>query len=251
MESSSNIYALVTGGSGHIGQTVIRALLSKGTLVICADKTPPSEAVQHENLSFLDVDLSQENVFNEVRDYVATKCGHLNYLVNNAAFYDDMPGWGVAFEEESVAAWDAVLRVNLMAPFFLAQALHKMMPSQGPAAIVNVSSIYGSLAPDWNVYGDLPMTNPAAYGASKGGLEQITRWLAARLAPHIRVNAVAAGGVFRGQNPQFVDNYQSRTMLQRMATEEDIAKAINFLLSEDSCYITGQTIMVDGGFSSW
>ena len=95
------------------------------------------------------------------------------------------------------------------------------------------------------------MGNPAAYAASKGGLIQLTRWLATVLAPEIRVNCISPGGVFRDQPSSFVQAYESRTPLKRMATEADIVGAMMFLTLGESRYITGQNLMVDGGFSIW
>lgn len=95
------------------------------------------------------------------------------------------------------------------------------------------------------------MGNPAAYAASKGGLIQLTRWLATTLAPAVRVNSVSPGGIARGQPDEFVKRYEARTPLRRMATEEDFKGIIALLASDASSYITGQDIMLDGGWSAW
>lgn len=95
------------------------------------------------------------------------------------------------------------------------------------------------------------MGNPAAYAASKGGLLQLTRWLATTLAPHIRVNAISPGGVIRNQPEQFLHRYISKTPLARMATEDDFRGAIAYLATNMSRYVTGQTLRVDGGWSVW
>ena len=95
------------------------------------------------------------------------------------------------------------------------------------------------------------MGNPAAYAASKGGLLQLTRWLSTVLAPHIRVNSISPGGVWRNQPEQFCKRYKKKTPLQRMATEEDLKGAVVYLASDLSLYVTGQNIIVDGGWSIW
>ena len=92
-------------------------------------------------------------------------------------------------------------------------------------------------------------TSPAAYAASKGGLIQLTRYLSTYLAPDIRVNAISPGGIYRNQCESFVEKYVAQTPLKRMGTEEDIKGAALFLASELSAYITGQNIIVDGGWS--
>jgi NAD(P)-dependent dehydrogenase (short-subunit alcohol dehydrogenase family) len=95
------------------------------------------------------------------------------------------------------------------------------------------------------------MGNPAGYAASKGGMIQLTRWLATTLAPHVRANSVSPGGIERLQPKEFIDAYVAKTPLRRMASESDIIGTIAFLLSHASAYITGQNISVDGGFSAW
>ena len=95
------------------------------------------------------------------------------------------------------------------------------------------------------------MNNPAAYGAAKGGLLQLTRWLSTVLAPDIRVNAITPGGVLRGQPEVFQERYTSRTPLRRMAIEEDFKGAVAYLASDLSAYVTGQNLIVDGGWSVW
>jgi len=95
------------------------------------------------------------------------------------------------------------------------------------------------------------MANPAAYAASKGGLLQLTRWLATTLAPKIRVNAISPGGIARNQPSSFVERYEARTPLGRMATEDDFRGAIAYLASDMSAYVTGQNLRVDGGWGSW
>ena len=95
------------------------------------------------------------------------------------------------------------------------------------------------------------MGSPAAYAASKGGLLQLTRWLSTVLAPDVRVNSISPGGVARGQPESFVTRYVARTPLRRMATEEDFKGAIAYLASDLSAYVTGENIVVDGGWSAW
>ena len=95
------------------------------------------------------------------------------------------------------------------------------------------------------------MGNAAAYSVSKGGLIQLTRWLATTLAPAIRVNAISPGGIWRNQSEAFIASYSSRTPLNRMATEDDLRGAIAFMASDMSQYVTGQTLAVDGGWGIW
>lgn len=251
--------ALITGGAGHIGSQICMKLAETKCDIIIVDKNISEANKLKTSLckdfgvraEILSINLMEEKSFGEAADFVAENFGKLDYLVNCAAFYDQTPGWGVPFAEESYEAWIKVLKVNTMAPFFLAQKLHYLMLNSSLASIVNISSIYGLLGPDHSLYEGTTMTNPAAYGVSKGGLQQVTMWLSTVLAPKIRVNTVTSGGIERGQNPVFKDRYEKRTPLKRMATESEIADAVVFLLSEKARYITGQNLVVDGGWSAW
>jgi NAD(P)-dependent dehydrogenase (short-subunit alcohol dehydrogenase family) len=93
------------------------------------------------------------------------------------------------------------------------------------------------------------MSNPAAYSSSKGGLIQLTRWLASVVAPTVRVNSISPGGIFRGQPDTFVERYIRKTPLARMATESDFSGIVAYLASDMSKYMTGQNIILDGGLS--
>ena len=95
------------------------------------------------------------------------------------------------------------------------------------------------------------MSNPVGYGVSKGGLLQLTRYLATRLAPEVRVNAITPGGVWRGQPQTFYERYKARTPLGRMAAEEDFKGAAAYLASDLSAYVTGHNLVVDGGLMTW
>jgi NAD(P)-dependent dehydrogenase (short-subunit alcohol dehydrogenase family) len=117
--------------------------------------------------------------------------------------------------------------------------------------VINIASIYGLYGPDWSLYENTRMGNPAAYAVSKGGMIQLTRWLSTTIAPHVRVNTISPGGIFRNQPDEFVQKYNRKVPLGRMATEEDFRGAIGFLASDLSAYITGQNLMVDGGWGTW
>ena len=249
-------YVLVTGASGHIGFRTCEELAANGYSLILLDRDPillESQCKEiQKNYSVdcrpLQLDLLDIPSFKELPRLLSFSKGHIVGIVNNAAFYDTLDGWGVPFLQEGYQAWMSVLSVNLMAPFFLIQTLVPYL-SKSHFSIVNVSSIYANVAPDSSLYQGTDMTNEAAYTASKGGLASLTRWLASELSPIGRVNTVTPGGVFRNQPSLFVDRYVSKTLLNRMASESDIAKAIYFLISDQSSYITGQDIVVDGGYT--
>ena len=158
---------------------------------------------------------------------------------------------GVPFEEQSIDTWRRALEVNLIAVFELCQGLTPLLEAEKGASIINIGSIYGEYGPDWHLYESTNMSNPAAYGASKGGIIQLTRWLATTLAPHVRVNTISPGGIFRNQPEKFVKRYEAKTPLGRMATEDDFRGVMAYLASDLSGYVTGQNFPVDGGWGVW
>lgn len=253
--------ALVTGGAGHIGAALAEALLEQGATVVLHDLESEACSVAAEafrNRGFGRVDWIAANLASEdetrgIVRAVRERHGGLDVLVHCAAFVGttDFPGWAEPLERQSVEAWDAALRVNLTAAFVLIQEAAEALGATGSGAVVLVSSIYGMGGPDMRLYDDTSMQNPAAYGASKAGLLQLARYFATVLAPSVRVNALTPGGVWRNQPSVFVERYVARTPLQRMAVEEDFKGAVAFLTSDLSAYVTGQNIVVDGGWAAW
>src|SRR5207244_7160576 len=138
----------------------------------------------------------------------------------------------VPFAEQSIGTFRRALEVNLTSAFALTQVCAPLLAASGEGSVVNVLSIYALVGPDMRLYEGTAMGNPAAYAASKGGLLQLTRWLATVLAPGVRVNAVTPGGVSRNQPERFTPRYVARTPLKRMATDEDLQRAVASLASD-------------------
>ena len=199
------------------------------------------------------LNLEDKRAVSAVKNAVLNHSDTLDILVNNAAFVgtSELEGWNAPFEEQSIETWDRAMDVNLSAAFTISQKLYPLLKKSGAGNIINVGSIYGMYGPDNSLYEGLDMHNPAAYAASKGGLLQLTRYLATVMAPDVRVNTLSPGGVFRHQDERFVERYIARTPLKRMATEDDLRGALTFLASDMSSYVTGQNIMVDGGWGAW
>ncbi len=118
--------------------------------------------------------------------------------------------------------------------------------------IINISSTYGNVSANKNIYGTSGINSPVAYGTSKAALINLTRYMATHLADkNIRVNCLSPGGVFNNQSEEFLKNYTALTPLKRMAKAEDYQGAILFLMSESSSYMTGANLIVDGGWTAW
>ena len=125
------------------------------------------------------------------------------------------------------------------------------MVNRKNGSIVNIGSIYGVVGPDFNVYDNTNLTMPAAYSAIKGGIINFSRYLSSYYGKHnIRVNCISPGGIFNDQESVFVKNYENRVPMKRMGNPEDISPAVSFLLSDESSYITGQNLIIDGGWTA-
>lgn len=253
--------AVITGATGSLGKVMADTLAELGANLVLVDQLKPDceqlcEALKERwgiKVKYFVCDLELQNERTELIAWLKSSGEPLNILINNAAFVgtSDLKGWGVPFEEQTVETWRRALEVNLTSIFDLCQGLMPILKNTGDSSIINIGSIYGVHGPDWKLYAGTSMGNAAAYAASKGGLLQFTRWLSTTIAPNIRVNAISPGGVYRGQSEAFVKRYVEKTPFGRMATEDDFRGAIAYLASDLSKYVTGQNLMVDGGFGVW
>ena len=253
--------ALITGANGHLGGVMAEILASLDANLVLIDhpNTSFSELLiklkKYSQIDIVTINCDLGNEFDRLDtiNSLLKKNTLLNVVINNAAFVgtSDLEGWNTAFHDQSLSSWRKAIEVNLTAPFHLVQGLKVLLEGSSGANVINIGSIYGQLGPNWDLYEGLDMSNPAAYSASKGGLLQLTRWLATTLGPSIRVNAISPGGIQRMQDPIFIKRYKSRTPLKRMAKEDDFMGALIFLATDLGSYVTGQCINVDGGFGVW
>ncbi len=253
--------ALVSGGAGHIGLAVEEALLELGTTLAVLDLDTVASQERVKTLSrlrsgsavTLPCDLKDEQSTRQAVHTAVEQMGGLDILVHCAAYVGttQTPGWAVPFERQTVDAWDAAIRINLTSAFVMVQEAKEALTASGHGSVIFFGSTYGMVGPDMRLYVDTPMSNPAGYGASKGGLLQLMRYLATVLAPRVRVNVISPGGVRRNQPETFHQRYISRTPLARMATEEDLKGAVAYLASDLSAYVTGHNLVVDGGWTVW
>jgi NAD(P)-dependent dehydrogenase (short-subunit alcohol dehydrogenase family) len=253
--------ALVTGGAGHIGLAAGEALAEMGAVIAildqdvaaCKERVDVLCGYGARRVISIECDLAEEISTREsVRRAVEEMAG-LDILIHLAAYVGttQLAGWSVPFDDQTVQAWDQALRVNLTSAFVLAQEAKEALSASGHGSVILFGSTYGMIGPDFRIYEGTSMANPAGYAASKGGLLQLTRYLATLLAPHVRVNAISPGGVWRNQPEAFHQRYLARTPLGRMAGEEDLKGAVAYLASDLSAYVTGHNLVVDGGWTSW
>lgn len=251
---------VITGATGALGRVISDTMAELGAELWLVDRPGSDFSSLTESLGSypdskqvcfpcnLEDQLERAQLAAAIR-----KAGALDVLINNAAFVgaSDLQGWALPFEQQSVETWRRAMEVNVTAVFDLTKLLAEPLRQSAGASVINVGSIYGVLGPNWGLYEGTAMANPAAYAASKGGVVQLTRWMATTLAPDVRVNCVSPGGIFRQQPDVFVKRYEAMTPLGRMATEDDFRGVFAYLASDMSQYVTGQNLTVDGGWSAW
>ena len=253
--------ALVTGGAGFIGTAISEAMAELGASVVvldivevaCAERAGWISDRYSTEVMPLVVDLADEKELRAVPVQVLERFQRLDIVFNCAGLVgaSELKGWAVPFMEQHSTTYRKALDVNLTAPFVLVQSCAEALKASGHGSVINIASIYGLVGPDLRLYEGTSMGNPAGYAASKGGLIQLTRWLATVLAPHVRVNAITPGGIWRNQPETFREQYVARTPLGRMGTEENLKGAAAYLASDLSAYVTGQNLIVDGGWPAW
>jgi len=240
---------LVTGAAGHIGRTLVAALLDQGCRVIGLDRVALPEALAARCEQQLVVDLADNEALTARLQSLVDASLSIDGVVHAAAYVgtSSLPGWLGGLDEQSRATFDDALSVNLSSAFTLIKTLLPMLDN---ASLVFISSIYAEHGPDMAFYEGTAMDNPAAYGVSKAGLQQLARYVSSRYGSRgIRANSLVLGGVWRNQDERFVSRYQARTPLGRMAQEVDVVGPALFLLSTAAAYISGTEIAVDGGYS--
>lgn len=253
--------ALVTGGAGHIGYATAETLVELGARVAVLDLAADACAERAEMLSRhgpgsavpLACNLADERATRAAVRKAVRALGGLDILVHSAGFVGTtkIAGWAVPFEQQSVSAWEAGMRVNLTSAFVMAQEARATLARSGHGSIILLSSIYGIVGSDMSLYQGTRMSRVLAYSASKGGLLQVMRHLATLFAPGIRVNAISPGGIARSQPAAFRKRYEARTPMKRLGTEEDMKGAVAYLASDLSAYVTGHNLVVDGGWTAW
>jgi NAD(P)-dependent dehydrogenase (short-subunit alcohol dehydrogenase family) len=259
--------AVVTGALGLLGREHCAALAEAGAHVVLTDVNGDALGAQAERLRAagapetlaMPADITREQDVDALRDATLARFGQIDVLVNNAAI-DDKFATGAAeqsrFENYSVERFRRQLDVNVTGVFLCCQRLGSVMADRGRGSIVNVASTYGLVAPNQDLYqlesGEQAFFKGAAYPASKGAVLQLTRFLAAYWGERgVRVNALCPGGVEAGQDAYFRARYAERTPLKRMAAPGDYRGALLFLSSDASAYMTGASLVVDGGFTIW
>ena len=230
---------LVTGSNGFIGKNLCKKLRGLKATVIETDIRE-----RKNNKFFIKADLNKEEDRKHLTIKIKKKFKKIDVLINNAGH---IPERKVNYKNKFFN--EDFIKLNLNSVAYLTESLIPLLRKSKKASIINIASIYGFLAHDYNLYKNTNMNPSLAYGISKAGLIQFTKLTAAKLAPNIRVNSISPGGIFRKQNKSFIKRYLNKTLLKRMGKEDDVSNVVIFLSSSLSNYITGQNIILDGGYS--
>jgi NAD(P)-dependent dehydrogenase (short-subunit alcohol dehydrogenase family) len=235
---------IITGGSGLLGQEMIADIRRKGGIAINADLNVETNLDKME----IKIDITDDDSIQNGIDHILSRFKRIDGLVNNA--YPRTSDWGQKFEDVQSDSWRKNIDMQLNSTFVFCQKVLKVMVSQKQGAIVNIASIYGVVGNDFTIYEEYGGTSPAAYSAIKGGVINFSRYLASYYGQNgIRVNCVSPGGIFDNQHPSFINRYESKVPMKRLGRPDDIAPSVTFLLSDEAKYITGQNLIVDGGWT--
>lgn len=246
---------LQSGGTGNLGRTLVTALAASGATVVVASREAGKldGQIAHERAAgravFAEtVDLGSEASLHALRDRVLAAHGRIDGFVFNAV---SRPMRSMA---DDLAAWRSSMETNATGFFAFVRTVGDAMAKTGGGSIVNIASMQGVIGMNPWLYEGTTMTAPPDYFFHKGGMINLTRYLASHYGPHrIRVNAVSPGGIFNPEKPAppaFLERYAKVTMLGRMAEAHEISGAVVFLLSDASTYITGSNLIVDGGYTA-
>ncbi|MCC7262287.1 MAG: SDR family oxidoreductase [Candidatus Latescibacteria bacterium] len=246
--------ALVSGGAGPLfGSSISEALAEAGATLISASRSLERNETFAEGLRrqgydahALQLDITSTDSIAELQARVLEGFGRLDVLVNSAVV-----ARGGGFEEQTPDYWDFSAQGNMVGLFAMCKAFVPGMVAQGRGSIINISSIYGVVANDPSLYEGTDMKQPPDYTFVKAGMINFTRYLANYYGKRgVRANCLCPGGYYNEQPGPFLDNYTRRCPIGRMLDNEDIKGAAVFLASDASAYITGATLMVDGGWTS-
>ena len=251
---------VLTGAAGHLGKNYVDGLSQFGANVVLSDinyqgcKKIEKQMREKYDIDPLSVklDLTDPKSIKCMISKITKKYSSIDVLVNNAAYQGDKKIRSAGFEKLELGTWNKAINVNLTGIFLLCQAVGKIMLKQKSGNIINISSTYGMVGADQRIYGKSGLNSPAFYAATKSGILNLTRYLASYWnRTGIRVNTLSPGGVENNQDKNFIRKYSEKTMLGRMARNDEYVGALIFLASDASSYMTGSNLVIDGGWTTW
>lgn len=247
---------VITGGAGKIGSEFVRAVAACGAVAVIADASDDVgcaveneiEGVRGGRAEFHHLDITSKESAQSLISAIQKKHGRIDALVNNA--YPRNSRYGRRFEDVTFEDFCDNVGMHLGGYFLMAQQFGNFFRGQGVGNIINMASIYGVIAPRFEVYDNTPMTMPVEYAAIKSAVIHLTRYLAKHYKGcGIRVNCISPGGILDNQPKPFLAKYSEYAMSKGMLDPQDITGVLLFLLSDLSAYVNGQNIVVDDGWT--
>ena len=248
---------VITGGAGLVGKEFVKSVVKNGGVAIIGDINPIagketiieiSKETGASQIDFYELDITSKESIQNLISFVHQKYGKIDALVNNA--YPRNKNYGRKFEDVEFEDFCENINLNIGGYFLTSQQFIKYFRQQGFGNIVNISSIYGVIAPRFEIYDDTQMTMPVEYAAIKSSIIHLTKYMAKYTrGDNIRVNAISLGGILDNQPNSFLDAYKKFTLNKGMLEKQDITGTLIFLLSDNSNFINGQNLVVDDGFT--
>jgi len=234
--------AILTGANGQLGQSFLTTLVNENYLVYAVDlnidNIKETDTIKPIQLDITD-EIKVHNFYKEINK--------INVVINNAGI-----GVFTSFEDRTAKEFMQVMNVNLLGTFLISQGAIKLMKSVNNGKIINIGSIYGQVSSDERIYGDSGRNNSEVYSATKAGVIHMTKYMATHFGKYnIQVNCISPGGILNQQSEEFIKNYEYKNPMKRMGTPEDLQSALKYLISDETKYINGQNITIDGGFVAW
>ncbi|MFA6096760.1 MAG: oxidoreductase [Candidatus Paceibacterota bacterium] len=250
--------AVVTGGAGLLGSEFCKGLAAYNANVVISDisKENIGKLANTMNKDYpdkampLETDITDEGSVREGIQKIVDKFGKIDILVNCA--YPRNKDYGKKFEEVKLESWSENIDMNLSGVFLMTQLAVEHMKKRKSGSVVNIGSIYGMVGPDFGIYDGTEWTNPVEYSVVKGGVINLTRYLATYLASYgIRVNCISPGGIYNNDSKIFLERYAKKTPLGRKAMADEMVGGLVYLASDASTYVTGHNLVIDGGLTIW
>ena len=264
---------LVVGGRGYLGREFCQALRSQNAIVISADLPDLSKAAKkslfkgcYNDIEQVDVDVTNKDSIASLVSMIKKKHSKIDTLIYSVTAKPD--DFYLPFTECSLEGWQSVIHAELDGLFLTAQIVGKLMESEKKGNMIFISSIYGVVGNDQRIYkgsnlenlytdqeggSDKQIYSHSVYPVVKGGIISLTRYLAAYWGEkNIRVNCISPGGIYHeGENEEFLKKYSEKVPLGRKANSDEISSSVVYLSSDESSYITGQNLIIDGGWTAW